>query len=62
MVDERLPRALPRDVPNYHMRQADHLRALAATTTTSAIKERLLREAAVHEDAARDEEGSTAGD
>lgn len=45
MVDEKLQRALPRDVPNYHQRQAAHFRALAETAATPAIKARLLREA-----------------
>lgn len=62
MGDEKLPRAFPRDVPDYHVRQADHLRALAATATTSAIKARLLREAEAHEDAARSETESRPAD
>ena len=49
-----LPRALPRDVPDYHQRQAAHLRALAETVTTPAVKERLLQEAERHEALARD--------
>jgi hypothetical protein len=49
MIEEKQVRALPRDVPNYHERQAAHLRALAETTTTSRIKSRLLREAEEHE-------------
>lgn len=53
MPDARLPQSLPRDVPNYHEREASHLRALAETTTTHAIKERLLREAEEHEELAR---------
>jgi hypothetical protein len=62
MIDEKLPRAFPRDVLDYHTRQADHLRALAATATTGAIKARLLREAEAHEDAARDERDASATD
>ena len=50
---EKMPRALPRDVPNYHARQAEHLRALADTATTDLIKERLRREAEEHESAQR---------
>lgn len=42
-------RALPRDVPDYHERQAAHLRALAAVSTTAAIKRRLLQQAEEHE-------------
>jgi hypothetical protein len=48
MIDERL-RALPRNVPDYHERQAAHLRALAEATTTAAIKKRLERQAEAHE-------------
>lgn len=49
MVDEKLERVLPRDVPNFHQRQAAHYRALAETVTTPAIKARLLCEAEKHE-------------
>lgn len=42
-------RALPRDVPDFHERQAAHLRALAESATTSAVKERLLTKAMQHE-------------
>ena len=49
MVDETLQRALPRDTPSYHERQAAHYRALAETATTPAIKARLLREAEEHD-------------
>jgi hypothetical protein len=52
MVVETFPRALPGDAPNYHERQAAHLRALAASTTIAKIKSRLLREAEKHEHAA----------
>jgi hypothetical protein len=48
MSDEKL-RALPRDVPDYHARQAAHLRALAANATTVRLKARLLGEAAEHD-------------
>jgi hypothetical protein len=41
--------ALPRNVPDYHERQAAHLRALAEATTTAAIKKRLERQAEAHE-------------
>lgn len=53
MTPSKLPNALPRDVPNYHEREAAHLRALAETTTTHAIKDRLLKEAEEHEELAR---------
>lgn len=49
MSDEKLARALPREVPDYHQRQAAHYRALAETATTPAIKARLLREAEEHD-------------
>ena len=49
MVNEKLQRALPRDTPDYHERQAAHYRALAETATTPAIKARLVREAEEHE-------------
>jgi hypothetical protein len=49
MVDKPLRDALPRDVPDYHERQAAHFRALAASSTTASIKARLLKEAEEHE-------------
>jgi hypothetical protein len=49
MDDDKLARALPRDVPDYHQRQAAHFRALAETATTAAVKARLLREAEEHD-------------
>ena len=48
MSDEKL-RALPREVPGYHARQAAHLRALAENATTARLKARLLEEAEQHE-------------
>jgi hypothetical protein len=48
MIDEKL-RALPRDAPNYHERQAAHLRALAQSATTPRLKTRLLQQAKEHE-------------
>ena len=53
MSDEKL-RVLPSDVPDYHARQAAHLRALAANATTARLKARLLREAARHEEEAEE--------
>jgi hypothetical protein len=53
MGDEKL-RALPRDVPDYHARQAAHLRALAENATTPQLRARLLGEAAEHERLAED--------
>ena len=52
-MEEKLPRALPRDVPDYHERQAAHFRALASTVTTWRVKTRLLHEAEEHEQIAR---------
>jgi hypothetical protein len=49
MIDEQSLRALPRDAPNYHQRQAAHLRALAENATTEGVKTRLLRQAEEHE-------------
>jgi hypothetical protein len=49
MMNEKLPRALPRDVPDYHKRQSAHLRALAEKATTTRLKARLLAEAEEHE-------------
>lgn len=37
-MEETFPRALPRDVPDYHERQAAHFRALASTATTRRVK------------------------
>jgi hypothetical protein len=45
-------RALPRDTPDYHSRQAAHLRALAESTTTVRLKARLLKDAEQHEELA----------
>jgi hypothetical protein len=55
MVDEKVPRALPQDTPDYHRRQAAHLRSLARAATTPALKARLLEEAEKHERMARGE-------
>ncbi len=57
-MEETLPRALPRDVPAYHERQAAHFRALASLPTTAPIKARLLREAEEHEKIAREQDES----
>ncbi len=53
--DEKSLRALPREVPDYHQRQAAHLRSLAANATTVKVKARLLQEARKHEDIADSE-------
>ena len=52
-MDDDALRALPRDAPNFHQRQASHLRALAATATTPAVKDSLLAKAEDHERLAR---------
>jgi len=44
MSDDKL-RALPREVPDYHARQAAHLHALAERATTARPKARLIDEA-----------------
>jgi hypothetical protein len=54
MIDEKLQRALSRDVPDYHERQAAHYRALAETAATPSTKIRLLREAEAHERAVQE--------
>jgi hypothetical protein len=50
MSDKPSFRALPRGVPDYHSRQAAHLRALATNATTARQKGRLLKEAERHEE------------
>ena len=54
-MEEKLPQALPRDVPSYDERQAAHFRALASIATTARVKARLLHEAEEHEQIARGE-------
>jgi hypothetical protein len=56
MIDREALKALPRNTPDYHTRQASHLRALAEASTTRALKERLLRDAEEHARLARAEE------
>ena len=46
---EKLPPALPREVPDFHERQASHCRALASSAPSLTLKVRLLREAEEHE-------------
>lgn len=46
---ETLPPALPREVPDYHERQASHCRALASCAPNPALQARLLQEAEEHE-------------
>ena len=54
MAHQPLPTALPRDVPNYHEREAAHLRALADSATTNAVRHRLLKQAEEHEEIAKE--------
>ena len=49
MSDDDALRALPRDTPDYHARQAAHLRVLAEKTTKHRAKDRLLGEAERHQ-------------
>ena len=53
--DKSLSAALPWEVPDYHQRQAAHLRSLAENATTVKVKARLLDEARQHEDIARND-------
>jgi hypothetical protein len=46
---EKLPPALPREVPDYHERQASHCRALASSAPSPCLRRRLLREAEEYE-------------
>ena len=55
MDDERL-RALPKDTPDYHRRQAAHLRALAAAAPNARVKARLSKEADEHDELADEEQ------
>jgi hypothetical protein len=48
-MNDEVQRALPRDAPNFHEREAAHLRALAATATAPAVKGRLIAKAEEHE-------------
>jgi hypothetical protein len=59
MSDEQL-KALPRNVPDYHARQAAHLRALAETATTGPLEARLLEQAEQHEQLAKEVNPPTA--
>ena len=55
MSDDDALQALPRDTPDYHARQAAHLRVLADKTTKRRTKDRLLGEAERHERLAEEE-------
>ena len=54
-MDDQKLRALPRDTPDYHARQAAHLRALAEQATTALLKDRLSKQAEKHEQLAEEE-------
>ena len=49
MSDDDALRALPRDTPDYHARQAAHLRSLAEVARTHQLKTQLLELAERHE-------------
>jgi len=49
MIDETIPRVLPRNVPSYHARHAAHLRALAEVERDGSLKSQLLDDAQRHE-------------
>ena len=49
MLGDKLPRALPRDVPDYHEREAAHWRALAATENAAPVRSTLMNVAERHE-------------
>jgi hypothetical protein len=49
MSNDDALRALPRDTPDYHARQAAHLRALALSAATDQLKAQLLELAERHE-------------
>ena len=55
-MDDQKLRALPRDTPDYHARQAAHLRALAEQAPTRRLKDRLSKQAEKHEQLAGEEE------
>jgi len=57
MIGEKSPEARPREVPNYHEREAAHLRALAETATTASITARLMEQAEEHEQFANEVRG-----
>jgi len=54
-MDDQKLRALPRDTPDYHARQAAHLRALAEQAPTRRLKDRLSKQAEKHEQLAGEE-------
>ena len=55
MSDEKLS-VLPSEVPDYHTRQAAHLRALAESATTARLRARLLQQAEEHDRLAAEED------
>ena len=55
MSNDDALRALPRDTPDYHSRQAAHLRALADAARPARLKARLVKEAEEHERLAEEE-------
>jgi len=55
MSNDDVLRALPRDTPDYHARQAAHLRVLAQSARSAELKARLLEEAERHTQLAEEE-------
>jgi hypothetical protein len=55
MSNDDVLRALPRDTPDYHARQAAHLRVLAQNASPTELKARLLEEADRHAQLAEEE-------
>jgi hypothetical protein len=51
-MNEEVQRALPRDAPSFHRRQAAHYRAMAEAATTAWVKSRLMEQAEQHEEIA----------
>jgi len=47
---------LPSELPDYHTRQAAHLRALAESATTARLRVRLLQQAEEHDRLAVEED------
>ena len=48
-MNDEVQRALPRDAPSFHRRQASHFRALAKAATTRGLKARFIEQAEEHE-------------
>ena len=55
MSNDDVLRALPRDTPDYHARQAAHLHVLAQNASPTELNARLLEEADRHAQLAEEE-------